>query len=604
MRKRSSAQVPQRKVNRAPRANEPERAMTYLVILQNALQWVLSGLVALLTICTDPVPHIRAAWHGLFSRNRNPVGESKIALLTRLKSARSYDEWLEAAQRYDEYSGAAEWREGRESKLYDVHMIEGKLQYLNTASIVHETLIHELRTGLLRNLGGIQNPKLYKESTVGTKKLIEQYTEAVCNKLEYVERDSLYQADAEKFLFFYETRQAYGRSALLLSGGAGNGLYHLGVIKALFERDLLPKVISGSSVGSIIAAMCCIKNHENFTDIFNVDNWNLEAFAVISPRGSFKRRFLRFLDKGAFLDIKILKRCIRANLGDLTFYEAYTISGRILNITVTSSGPHERPRLLNYLTAPNVLIWSACTASCALPGVYAPVKLKAKDKDGKVIPYIPSSLKQKWSDGSLGSDLPMERLTHLFNVNHFIVSQVNPFILPYLNVKFLLRQTSGPLGTILSTLAYLCTSEVRHRLNQLHSLGLIPRRLHTVVTLIAQKYEGDITIVPPFSLLDFYSLFKNPTHERIEKCIRIGEAITWPKLSLIQNHCKIENTLERCVEHLRHRLYPEEEAARTATVSWARTPSYVFLQEHVQTRMPLAEVLAGGDQPGESGAEL
>ncbi len=31
---------------------------------------------------------------------------------------------------------------------------------------------------------------------------------------------------------------------------------------------------------------------------------------------------------------------------------------------------YEKPRLLNYLTAPNVLVWSAASASCALPGLY------------------------------------------------------------------------------------------------------------------------------------------------------------------------------------------------------------------------------------------
>ena len=35
----------------------------------------------------------------------------------------------------------------------------------------------------------------------------------------------------EKFDFFYETRQSYGRTALLLSGGASLGMFHLGVCK-------------------------------------------------------------------------------------------------------------------------------------------------------------------------------------------------------------------------------------------------------------------------------------------------------------------------------------------------------------------------------------
>ena len=51
----------------------------------------------------------------------------------------------------------------------------------------------------------------------------------------------------QKLLFFERTGQSFGRSALMLSGGATLGLFHSGVIKALWTEGLLPKVISGSS---------------------------------------------------------------------------------------------------------------------------------------------------------------------------------------------------------------------------------------------------------------------------------------------------------------------------------------------------------------------
>lgn len=55
----------------------------------------------------------------------------------------------------------------------------------------------------------------------------------------------------EKLAFFRETRHTFGRTALLLSGGGGLGTFHIGVVKALFEQRLLPRVLAGSSVGSI-----------------------------------------------------------------------------------------------------------------------------------------------------------------------------------------------------------------------------------------------------------------------------------------------------------------------------------------------------------------
>jgi predicted acylesterase/phospholipase RssA len=44
----------------------------------------------------------------------------------------------------------------------------------------------------------------------------------------------------------------YGRSALCLSGGATIAYYHYGVIKGLLEEDMLPRVITGASAGSMI----------------------------------------------------------------------------------------------------------------------------------------------------------------------------------------------------------------------------------------------------------------------------------------------------------------------------------------------------------------
>ena len=79
--------------------------------------------------------------------------------------------------------------------------------------------------------------------------------------------------------------------------------------------------------------------------------------------------------------------------------------------------------MCNYLTTPQMLVWSACVASCAIPGVYEPVELMAKNRNGDTVPYFRSG-GHKWTDGGLQEDLPQRRLSELFNVNQFIVSQV------------------------------------------------------------------------------------------------------------------------------------------------------------------------------------
>src|SRR3989338_8040485 len=62
-------------------------------------------------------------------------------------------------------------------------------------------------------------------------------------------------SSVDKFNFFRDTSHSFGRTALLLSGGASLGMYHFGVVKALWERKLLPRIISGASAGSIVACL-------------------------------------------------------------------------------------------------------------------------------------------------------------------------------------------------------------------------------------------------------------------------------------------------------------------------------------------------------------
>jgi len=62
------------------------------------------------------------------------------------------------------------------------------------------------------------------------------------------------------------------------------------------------------------------------------------------------------------------------------------------------------------------------------------VELMIKTDDGRIVSYHPSSTKQRYIDGSVGGDLPMKRLAELFNVNTFIVSQVNPHVCPFVSV--------------------------------------------------------------------------------------------------------------------------------------------------------------------------
>jgi TAG lipase/lysophosphatidylethanolamine acyltransferase len=166
----------------------------------------------------------------------------------------------------------------------------------------------------------------------------------------------------------HDTRQAYGRSALVLQGGAIFGLCHLGVVKALHLRGLLPRVISGTATGALIAALVGVHTESELLDVLSGNGINIEAFTKrVAKNGSSEsswyrtlvRRINRWWTSGYFLNVQVLEDLLQANIGDMTFEEAYERTRRVLNITVTTSAqgavPSSTPTLLNYITAPNVV---------------------------------------------------------------------------------------------------------------------------------------------------------------------------------------------------------------------------------------------------------
>lgn len=200
-------------------------------------------------------------------------------------------------------------------------------------------------------------------------------------------------------------------------------------------------------------------------------------------------------------------------MGDMTFKEVHDQNKWNLNIVVTDKNKIDESRLLNYLTAPNVVVWSAAAASCAIPGAYDPVELMEKDEDGNIIPYHRSKI--LYIDGSVSQDLPRQRLSELFNVNTFIVSQVNPHVAPFLSVEGTGNQSFFRRRFVKAFKA--CVgNEMRHWLTQLHELGLLPLWLKRGTNFIMQNNLGNVTIVSKIPLYDVFmcDFLKNNSYER------------------------------------------------------------------------------------------
>ncbi|KAG0637583.1 hypothetical protein HOY80DRAFT_1010616 [Tuber brumale] len=516
----------------------------------------------------------------------------KEELLEKLAAAKSYEEWEAIAIQLDEVLGNDLWRQNPTSKYYDYKLILDRLQSLSVARNEGDTLrlVNLLRSGLLRNLGNISNINLYNRSYAGSKRLIEDYISEVGICLEHIASlpplASL--TSQSKLDFLHDTRQSFGRSTLVLQGGAIFGLYHLGVVKALHLRGLLPRIITGTAVGALIAALVGIHTEGELLRFLAGGGIDLSAFATKKKEGSWKRKINRFLQYGYFLDIKVLEECVRANVGDLTFEEAYTRTKRILNITVSTAGKHEVPTLLNYVTAPNVLIWSAACASNATSTMYDRVELMCKDENGAIVPWAAQEIVwQPWTRVSYTDrEAPTTRIAELFNVNHFIVSQARPYLAPFLTSDLHRHRRRG----ITLKLLRLLGLELRHRLSQLDLLGLLPFSVRRF--LVDETIPGaSITVVPHLKVMDFEQLLENPTSETLDYWILKGERSIWPAVELIRVRCEIEFALDRLYQRIRNKPPGSEQ-------------DWDMADEHGGAMVEMATGMGSGVSTGGSGSSI
>ncbi|KAL0359593.1 UNVERIFIED_CONTAM: Triacylglycerol lipase SDP1 [Sesamum angustifolium] len=454
-----------------------------------------------------------------------------------------------------------------EADLYDVELVRNKLQELRhrrqEGSL--RDIIFCMRADLVRNLGNMCNPELHK-GRLQVPKLIKEYIDEVTTQLRMVcDSDSEELLLEEKLAFMHETRHAFGRTALLLSGGASLGAFHVGVVKTLVEHKLLPRIIAGSSVGSIMCSVVATRSWPELQSFFE-DSWHSIQF--FDQMGGVFTVFKRVMTQGAVHEIRQLQMMLRNLTNNLTFQEAYDMTGRILGITVCSPRKHEPPRCLNYLTSPHVVIWSAVTASCAFPGLFEAQELMAKDRSGEIVPYHPPF--------HLGPE-------------EASVSQANPHIAPLLRVKEIVRAYGGNFA---AKLAQLTEMEVKHRCNQILELGF---PLGGIAKLFAQDWEGDVTVVMPATLAQISKIIQNPSYVELQKAANQGRRCTWEKLSAIKANCGIELALDECVAILNHMRRLKRSAARAAAASHGLPSTVRF---NASKRIPSWNVIARENSTG------
>ena len=458
----------------------------------------------------------------------------------KIRTASSYDQWKAVAQAHDQRSGAAAWRERDETSRYDYKAVRRRYDELNDVCDSGDPfkLRFFLNEGIHGNMGRMGSSSLYRRAKFGTKTLVTNFIAKLAEALKQLAAaDESKVSLHEKREFFDRASHCFGRSALMMSGAGSLGPFHIGVVKALLEEDLLPTVLSGSSAGSFVSAV--VGTHNDDEVIAQLSAEDLTFGAVDEPTRV-----------GQQLKIREVREFVAAMIPDMTFQEAYEHTGRKINITVSPRELHQTSRLLNAITSPNVYIREAVLASCAIPGIFPPVTLAAKNVRGHRQPYIPS---RKWVDGSVSEDLPVRRLTRLYGVNHFITSQTNPIALGLIREKddSIEYRFWHVMQTAQREWARATFPIAMDLTRNLYPLNLWTRMGYSVAM---QDYTADINILPTDRNPDPRKLLAHLTAKETHELIRQGELSTWPKIEMIRNCTLIARTLDEIVEDLDDRL--------------------------------------------------
>lgn len=465
--------------------------------------------------------------------------------------ATSYETWKSEALARDARYGLESWKADDRSTDYDYKVLRRRwaeiAELRSTGSA--RRLIDYFNEGIHGNMGGMGSPRLYQHAHFGTKALINRYVAEVTGALEDLAAapEGAFGAES-KADFFRRLKHGYGRSALMLSGAGSLGPFHLGVAKALWEQRLLPNVISGASAGSIVAAILCTHRDEDLERLLAYDKLS-ETFRRLSndQSGVLRKQ----------VGIKDLRELIETWIPDVTFAEALAISGRNLNVSVSPSELHQQSRTLNAVIAPDVLVREAVLASSAIPGLFSPVRLKARGMDGKIKPYVAS---RRWVDGSVTDDMPVRRLARIYGCNFFIASQINPFVLWSLTDPNSRNPYYQLMTNFRSAYQQLYRNSYPYAMRMVRNVypwNVMTRIWYGIAT---QDYTSDVNIMPSRRFRDPTMLLSLLSTKEAQDLVMEGERAAWPKLERI----RICTTLGHCMRRILRELEPDKVANEIA----------------------------------------
>ena len=181
-----------------------------------------------------------------------------------------------------------------------------------------------------------------------------------------------------------ENYQFPGEITLCLSGGAGRGAYHLGIVSVLQENGIKIKAISGTSVGALIgASLACGKSAAYIFEVIRSKEFR-SVFQISLGRG-----YLFKLNHNAAVVNKLIDRAS---------FETLDIP---LHVTACNV-ENETPIYYNS----GKIFKEAVLASCSIAPLFAPVYVnKTLVVDGGLVDNFPVEQLQQYNYPIIGVNL-------------------------------------------------------------------------------------------------------------------------------------------------------------------------------------------------------
>lgn len=174
-------------------------------------------------------------------------------LLRKARRTEDFATYRRCAERLDELTGRDAWKSSEEvdpnAPDYDISLVRRKsnelLIFRNSGNI--PALVQCVKTCLETQLVSTLNPVLYSLTFSGTKALSEQLQQEVIQAIEYLtkfvrDNPDIAHKDPDLFAAIRRLPKDFGSTALIFSGGAMLGLHHFGLLEALIQNQMLPKV--------------------------------------------------------------------------------------------------------------------------------------------------------------------------------------------------------------------------------------------------------------------------------------------------------------------------------------------------------------------------